>query len=65
MANELASPNVALETEAQSAPLGAVDPLIQALNDKEVGAEELMEEQESQDLDEGQENQDLDEEGEK
>jgi len=52
MANELASPNVPLETGAQSAPLGAVDPLIQALNDKEVGAEELMEEQENQDLDE-------------
>jgi len=65
MANELASPNVALETWEPSASPGAVDPLIQALNDKEVGAEELMEEQENQDLDEGQENQDLDEEGEK
>jgi hypothetical protein len=65
MANELASPDVALETWEQSAPQGAVDPLIQALNDKEVGAEELSEDQENQDLDEGQENQDHDEEGEK
>ena len=65
MANELASPNVALETEAESTPPGGVDPFIQALNDKEVGAEELYEGQENQDLNEGQENQDHEEDGEK
>lgn len=77
VAKELASPNVALETRAQSVSPGAVDPLIQALNDKDerqVGAEALIEEQEYQDPeeeqanqspDEGQENQDPDEKGEK
>lgn len=65
MANELASPNVPLETGAQLEPTGAVDPIIQALNDKEVGAEELFEEQENLDGNEGQENPDHEEEGEK
>lgn len=59
-----------LETWAQSAPPGAVDPSIQALNDKDesrVVAYELLEEEDSQDLDEEEENQNLenpDEEGE-
>jgi hypothetical protein len=64
MTKELASPNVALETLAQSAPPGAVDPLIQAFNDKDerqVGAAAWIEEQEYQDPDPGQENQDPDE----
>ena len=74
MAKELASPDVnarlwALETWAQSAPPGAVDPLIQALNDKDervqVLAKELIEEDEYRGLDEEEENQDLDEEKEK
>lgn len=60
-AKELASPNVALETGAQSSPPGAVDPLIQALND----AEASIEVQEIQDLVEEQANQDPDAEGEK
>ena len=70
LAKELASPDVrvrlrALETWAQSAPPGAVDPLIQALNGKDerqVRAKELIEEEENQDLDEEEENQVLDEE---
>jgi hypothetical protein len=74
MAKELASPDVnarlwALETWAQSAPPGAVDPLIPALNDKDervqVLAKELIEEDEYRGLDEEEENQDLDEEKEK
>lgn len=77
MTKELASPNGAVETWAQSAPPGTVDPLIQALNDKDerqVGPEARVEEEEYQDLDEeqanqdpdqGQANQDPDEKGEK
>ena len=64
MAKELASPDVnarlrALETWAQSAPSGAVGPLLLALNDKDVRvqarAKELIEEEENQDLDEEEE----------
>ena len=54
----LSADGTGLETWAQSAPPGAVDPLIQA---------QLLEEEESQDLDEEEENQNLenlDEEGE-
>jgi len=68
MAKELPSPNVALQTGAQSAPPGAVDPLIQALNDKDerqVGTEALIEEQEVQDFVEEPANQDPNEDGEK
>lgn len=54
---ELASPNVPLETGAQLEPPGGVDPLIHALNDEEVVAKALIEEQENQDGDEGQEHQ--------
>lgn len=68
MAKELASPNVALETWPQTAPPGAVDPLTQAINDKDerqVGAEALIEEQEVQDFVEEPANQDPNEDGEK
>ena len=60
---ELASPNGALETGARLEPPGDVDPLIQALNDEEVVAKELIEEQENQNGDEGQEHQPHDEAG--
>ena len=75
-AKELASSNDAVETWAQSAPSGAVDPLPQVLNatdERQGGAEALSEDQEYQDLLEEQEqqglvveqeNQDLDQEGE-
>lgn len=61
-ARELASPNVAAETWAQSASLESVDPLIQALSHTDqgqLGAEALIEEQEYQDLLEEQEKQGL------
>jgi hypothetical protein len=61
MAKELASPDVnarlrALETWAQSAPPGAVGPLILALNDKDqrvqARAKELIEEDSERDPEE-------------
>ena len=58
----LSADGTGLETWAQSAPPGTVDPLIQALNDKDesqYGANEMLEEEESQDLDEEEENQNL------
>lgn len=64
MPNELVSPTVALETGAQTAAPGAVDPSSQAFNDRgdrQVRAEALLEEHEYQDPDEGQENQNPDE----
>ena len=61
---ELASPNVPLETGEQLEPTGDdVGSLTQTLNDEEVVAKELIEEQESQGGDEGQEHQPHDEAG--